>query len=182
MFRPLSITVGICCVSYAALNAYAQASSAVSFEAQIVTKAASDLMKSAEDSQSIFKEKRIAISQLRALAVECKEQGWDGYDASPLNSVAFINAENFLRALPNGTALPEIAPEPDGAISLDWIQSRHRMFTLSIGPSNRLAYAWLDGADKGHGVARFDGLTIPPRVLAGIQSIVIHGIAPVRTS
>lgn len=171
MLRPLSRTVGICCVSYAALNAYAQPSSAVSLEAQTVTKAAYALMKSAEDSQSIFKEKLIAVSQLRALASECKEQGWDGYDASPLDPVAFINAENFLRALPYGTALPEIAPEPDGAISLDWIQSRHRMFTLSIGPSNRLAYAWLDGTDKGHGVARFDGLTVPPRVLAGIQSM-----------
>ena len=66
--------------------------------------------------------------------------------------------------------MPEFAPEPDGAISLDWIQSRHRLFTLSISASNRLAYAWLDGTDKGHGVARFDGRTIPRRVLTNCDS------------
>lgn len=179
MSSSISATVGICCIGYAALNAYAQPSSAVSAEAKSVTEAASDLMRSAEDSQSIFIDKIIAISQLTALANECLEQGWDGYDASPLDPLAILNAENFLRALPKGTALPEFAPEPDGSVSLDWIQSRHRLFTLSIGPGNRLAFAWLDGSDKGHGVARFDGRTVPPRVLAGIESILGNRHAPV---
>jgi hypothetical protein len=165
-----------------ALNAYAQPSSAVSAEAQSVTKTASALMKSAEDSQSIFSDKNIAISRLRALANECQGQGWDGYDASPLDGLAILNAENFVRALPRGVVLPEFAPEPDGSVSLDWIQSRHRLFTLSIGPGNRLAFAWVDGTDKGHGVARFDGRTVPRRVLAGVESIVGDNNAPFRIS
>ena len=100
MLSPISATVGICCIGYAALNAYAQPGSAVSAEAKSVTEAASDLMRSAEDSQSIFIDKIISISQLAALANECNEQGWDGYDASPLDALAILNAENFLRALP----------------------------------------------------------------------------------
>jgi len=180
MLSPISATVGMCCIGYAALNAYAQPGSAVSAEAKSVTRAASVLMRSAEDSQSIFIDRIIAISQLAALANECNEQGWDGYDASPLDALAILNAENFLRALPKGTPLPEFAPEPDGSISLDWIQSRHRLFTLSIGPGNRLAFAWVDGSDKGHGVARFDGRTVPRRVLAGIEAIVSDSNAPVR--
>jgi hypothetical protein len=180
MLSPISATVDICCIGYAALNAYAQPRSAVSAEAKSVTDAASAVMKSAEDSQSIFSDKIIAISQLRALANECNSQGWDGYDASPLDYLAVLNSENFLRALPKGIALPEFAAEPDGAVSLDWIQSRHRLFTLSIGPGNRLAFAWVDGSDKGHGVARFDGHTVPGRVLAGIEAIVGGSNAAIR--
>jgi hypothetical protein len=181
MLIPVSATtVGICCIGYAALNAYAQPGSAVSAEAQTVTKAAFDLMRSAEDSQSIFSEKFSSISQLRQLADECSMQGWDGYDAAPIDAIALINAQNFLRALPSGTALPEFAPEPDGSISLDWIQSRYRLFSLSIASSNRLAYAWLDGTDKGYAVAHFGGSIVPQRVLAGIKSIVGDSNAPIR--
>jgi hypothetical protein len=77
-----------------------------------------------------------------------------------------------VRALPDGIPLPEFAPEPDGSISLDWILSRNRLFSVSIGHSSRLAFAWLDGADNGHGVARFDGQNVPPRVLEGIKCII----------
>lgn len=87
-----------------------------------------------------------------------------------------------MRVLPGYVPLPEFAPEPDGSVSLDWTESRHRRFTLSIGGSNRVAYAWLDGADKGHGVVRFDGTSIPPRVLEGIGSIVNHGNTPFRVA
>ena len=89
-------------------------------------------------------------------------------------------AESFLRALPEGVRIPEFAPEPDGSISLDWIQSRNRLFTLSVGSGNRLAYAWLDGADKGHGVARFDEENVPHLILECIKGIVSHGNAALR--
>jgi len=38
-----------------------------------------------------------------------------------------------------------------------------------MGPNDRLAYAWLDGTDKGHAVARFDGERVPDRILEGIK-------------
>ena len=79
--------------------------------------------------------------------------------------------ENFVRALPRDVALPEFAPEPDGSISLDWESSRSRRFSISIGVNNRLAYAWLDGTDRGHAVAYFDGRAIPLRILEGISAV-----------
>ena len=94
-----------------------------------------------------------------------------------LDRLAALSAANFIRALPDGIALPEFAPEPDGSISLDWIQSRNRLFTLSVGSTNRLAYAWVDGTDKGHAVARFDGEHVPPRILEGIRGITNRGNA-----
>ncbi len=98
-----------------------------------------------------------------------------GKKAAAIGPRTVFNAEALVRALPGRIPLPEFAPEPDGSVSLDWIQSRSRMFSLSVGIGTRLAYVWLDGADKGHVVARFDGLNVPPRVLEGIHTIMNHG-------
>ncbi len=168
--KPISL---YCLAGYASLISYAwSGASAVSVEAQAVIKAASALMRSVEGSQALFGRTAAAISQLRKLANECAEPGWDGYGAHAIDPTALQNAEMFLRALPEDLPTPEYAPESDGSISLDWIHTRHRLFSLSVGPNDRLAYAWLDGTDKGHGVARFDGVSVPQRVLADIQSIM----------
>jgi len=167
-------------VGYAALNAVARNGSAISREALAVRKAAIAVVESAQQSQALFGAKAMAIAQIWALVSECAEPGWDSEDARPPDPLAAILAEDFIRALPEGVSLPEFSPEPDGSISLDWIQSRHRLFSVSIGTTNRLAYAWLDGADRGHAVARFDGEIIPPRILEGIAGIVNHGISAIR--
>jgi hypothetical protein len=114
------------------------------------------------------------------MAEECAEQDWDGYGARPVDEDAVLNAEAFVRALPDEVPMPEIAVDPDGSVSLDWIESRHRMFTISIPAGNRIAYAWLDGAEKGHAVAVFDGLSIPVKVRDGILSILGHANAAIR--
>lgn len=155
-----------------ALQALAGGGSAISPEAAAVHKAATQVVELAERSQALFGERAAALSQLVAMAMECTEDEWDGEDAVAIDSIAVLSAQRFVRALPDGMPLPEFAPEPDGSISLDWIRSRNRIFSLSIGRSNWLAYAWLDGADKGHGIARFDGYVVPPRVLAGIRGIM----------
>lgn len=165
-----------------ALQALAGGGSAISPEARAVHEAATKVVKLTEESLALFGEKATALSQLSALEAECAEQGWDGAGATPMDPIAISLARRFVRALPDGIPLPEFAPEPDGSISVDWIASRTRLFSLSIGHSNRLAYAWLDGADKGHGVAGFDGRNVPPRVLDDIKHIVGHGYAGLRAA
>lgn len=162
----------------ATLKGYARPSSAVSPEAEAVQQAVSAVAGYAERSHALFGGKALAISQLRALANECAEEGWDGDESCALEQTAVFIAEAFVRALPNDIPLPEFAPEPDGSISLDWIKSRNRLFSISIGNSFRLGYAWLDGTDKGHAVARFDGESIPSRILEGIREIMNHGDTP----
>jgi hypothetical protein len=147
-----------------------------------VHEAASKVVKLTERSLALFGEKAAALSRLAALAAECAEPDWDGAEAAAIDPIAISSASRFIRALPDGIPLPEFAPEPDGSISLDWIASRTRLFSLSIGHSNRLAYAWLDGADKGHGVARFYGQNIPPRVLDDIKHILGHRYAGLRAA
>lgn len=179
---PEPVSIGsLCFLGYVALNAYARGGSAISVEARAARKAASSVIESAERSQSLFGNKAAAISKLRALAMECREDNWDGDGADMIDSRAVSNAEAIVRALPNGVPLPEFASEPDGSVSLDWIQSRTRQFSISVGRNQRLAYAWLDGTDSGHGVASFDGSTIPQRILEGIFAIAKNGDAPIGT-
>ena len=154
----------------------------MSLEARAVRDSAIAVVETAERSHALFGGKATAISQIWALAAECAEADWNGEGAEPIAQLAASLAADFVRALPDGVPLPEFAPEPDGSISLDWIQSRHRLFSLSVGSTNRLAFAWLDGADRGHGVARFDGTKVPSRVLQGVLSIVNHGDASLRAA
>ncbi|HAB15975.1 MAG TPA: hypothetical protein PLX89_21260 [Verrucomicrobiota bacterium] len=123
-----------------------------------------------------------AISELHRLAAECAQDGWDGEAGSAVDPMAVAIAEDFLRALPPGISLPELALEPDGALSLDWTASQHRRFTLSIGRTNRLAYAWLDGSEVGHGVANFSGATVPSRILDGLHGIMNHACTSLRAA
>ena len=169
-------------VGYAALYATVRAGSAVSSEAEAIRNTASVMVESTEESLALFGGKAVALSQLRTLANECAEENWDGNGACPIHPTAVFLTAEFLRALPDDLPLPEFAPEPDGAISLDWIQSRTRLFSLGIGASQRLAYAWLDGSDKGHAVSRFDREQIPARILQGIREIIDHGHASLRAA
>ena len=145
--------------------------SAYSAVAHEIGKMQTGIVRFAERSQALFGRKNETISRLHALANDCADDDWDGNGAYAIEPATLLNAQDFVRALPNDVPLPECAPEPDGSISLDWIQSRNKFFSLSVGCNNRLAYAWLDGTDKGHGVVRFDGTSIPSRVLKEIKSI-----------
>jgi len=167
--------------AYPAVDTLARTGSAVSAESQAVRQAVVEVLRARESSQSLFGRRAAVISQIWALVNECDEQGWDGSGAEPVDRFAAFAAVDLIRALPEDVPLPEVAPEPDGSISLDWIESKQRIFSLSVGTSGRLAFAWLDGSDRGHGAELFDGERIPRRVMAGILEIVRDGRAAIGT-
>jgi hypothetical protein len=154
----------------------------VSVEANTLTHAAIAVVRFVEGSQKLFGDKSEALSQLSELADECAGEDWDGNGAEAIEWLALDRAGQFVRALPAGVPLPDFAPEPDGSISLDWIQSRSRMFSVSVDGGNRVAFAWLDGTDSGHGVARFDGATVPGIILERIHFIMSSGNAGLRVA
>ena len=109
------------------------------------------------------------LSQVQALVTECARPGWDANEAEPISKDVAIRAADFIRALPESFPLPELAPEPDGSRSFDWIRSRGRLLSLSVGTSDRLPYAWVNSGDRGHAVVIFDGKNIPPDILERIK-------------
>ncbi len=78
------------------------------------------------------------------------------------SELAIREAEFLLRSLTPGLSEPEITIEDDAAIALEWLSSRTRMLSVSVNGSGRLAYAWLNGSESGHAVARFVGNYLPP--------------------
>lgn len=175
------LSVYVLCGS-AALSSHVYAESAVSPEAAIVRDDAADVVDRLENSQALFSKKAEAMNALEELTDECSADGWDGDGTVALNSGAVSLTKDFVRALPDQVPMPEFAAEPDGSVSMDWMQARNRMFSISVGPTQRLAFAWLDGTDKGHGVAHFDGTCVPPLIMDLILGIVNDGLATVRTA
>lgn len=146
--------------------------SAMSGEAMYLRNAVHDAASSAEQSQALFGEKAEAIQEIWRLHAECSVDDWDGYGGMPILSEAAYRAADIIRVLPRGIPMPEFSAEPDGSIALDWISSRSKLFSMSMGRTDRISYAWLDGADRAHGVAVFDGATVPPKIFEGIQGVV----------
>lgn len=153
-------------------NPFSRRETAVSHEARDVKQAADRVTQATDASQALFGNKSSAISNLFEVSGACGIDDWDGYGAEAIGPVVIRNAEMFIRAFPDELALPAISAAPDGTIVLDWISGPSRLFSVNVGWNARLAYAWLDGTDQGHAVARFDGGQIPLRILEGIRAIV----------
>lgn len=157
-----------------ALYALARPGSAVSAEAGRVRDCAVAMVDRIESSDALFGGKTPVISALWGLARSHAEAGWDGAAALPVDRQAIALASAFIRALPDDGVMPELGVDPDGAVTLDWMPSRHRMLSISFsGNSDRLAYAWIDGTDRGNGVAKFDGDTVPMRLMQAILAVAV---------
>ncbi|MGD9629224.1 MAG: hypothetical protein AB7V18_08265 [Pyrinomonadaceae bacterium] len=183
MPEPISIALSLG-LGYSALSlyGYGRSNTAISSAAQSTKNAVAELLESRERSQSLFGEKAKTISAIQELAKECAENDWDGNDSLALDSLTVWNAEEFIRSLPDDFPMPEVSAEPDGAISLDWIVSKNRMVSLSVGESNRLAFAWLDGTERGHAVVNFDGVNTPTRFFSEIHPLVKYAKPSLRAA
>jgi hypothetical protein len=62
---------------------------------------------------------------------------WDGYGAEPIDTLAMANTRAALETLKSQLPLPDIAPETNGTITLEWSADRGRAH-LEIG-SERFA-------------------------------------------
>ena len=174
MFEPLSLTVGTYMLAgFAGLGSYARSSTGVSPESALLRQAADAVNKTARTSESLFGWKTKALHQLRVMVSENDDAGLDDPDATGIDPRALAVAEAIVEVLPEGFPLPEFAAEPDGSISLDWIRSRHRMFSVSVGVTNRLACAWIDGARKGHAVEPFDGARLPEFIESTVRAFMV---------
>jgi len=160
-----------------ALGGYATARSGVSEEAMRLSDSFAQFHAHQESAESLFGVKSELISELRAIAADCAEEDWDGYGAAPVSAAAVLRAEALIRALPESIPSPEISAEPDGEISFDWLPSRTRTFSISVNAGNRLAYAWIDGSDRGNVAETFERGTLPSRLLNELRHITADASA-----
>ena len=100
------------------------------------------------------------------------EENWDGEGASPIAYVTLVNANRFLLQAAASGLSPEVEPEADGFIHLEWYTSPNCVFSVSFGPSNVIAYSGIFGEDCG--VYGTDDISdgVPEAVWAHVRRVV----------
>jgi hypothetical protein len=141
---------------------------AVSPEAALLRRAWAEIVVARERSIALFGPKSVMIQRLYEIACEARESD----EEAPVAARAVQQAAALVRALPEMLPLPEVAIDPDGDVSLDWVASQPRMFSVSVGETHGLAYAGIDGTDRGHGVAPFDGQRVPAPIISWIEAVM----------
>jgi len=78
----------------------------------------------------------------------------------------------FAMLLPRAMPIPEVAPDPDGEISFDWIGKSGKMFSVSISADGRISYAGRFGdKSKTHGIEQLSEV-FPREILLGIEKAI----------
>lgn len=103
---------------------------------------------------------------------ECSEAGWDGYDAFTITESAYFEAKKIIKNLPLTSIIPmpEIVPEPNGEISLEWYKEKRHVFVISVSGRNEIIYAGLFGINKTHGTEYFDE-SIPSIIIENLKRL-----------
>jgi len=110
---------------------------------------------------------------LRSLAEvlkECSKEGWDGYEALPINEDAYLEAKRLILSLPITIPMPEVTPEPTGEMALEWSRGNRRVFIASVSGKNQIVYAGLFGINKTHGIEYF-GDSLPSAILENLRRL-----------
>jgi len=121
----------------------------------------------------------LAVDSLARIAAECSADGWDGYGAPRISARTEGFARILLENLPMWLPAPDIVPEADGDISIEWDIGPDRIFSISVGEAGMLHYAGLFGGGvERHGVEPFSGV-VSTEVLGYIKRLV-DGAATAR--
>ncbi len=151
--------------------------SAVSSVASHLQEMIASLFRSADDAQSLTGREAKFENELRAALDELVP----GDDQCAVSAAAVQRALQLVRALPPDVPVPGVAIDPDGEVALDWMPSRTRGFSISVGDSDRLAYALMDGSSHAHGVVRFTGV-VPALLLQQLVELTADQDAAIRVA
>jgi hypothetical protein len=115
-----------------------------------------------------------ALQYLEDVVEECSAPGWDGYDALPIREEAYLETKRLIRSLPMTSfmPMPEITPEPNGEIALEWSKGVRRIFVASMSGNNEITYAGLFGMNKTHGTEYF-GDALPAVLLENLRRLYL---------
>lgn len=170
MSKPILTTAFV--AGYALLQPLARGTSAYSESARQLSEDAYAVLADMETPISLFGAQSASITALSEAAAEACQEDWDGYGGLPAMPIAVEAAADFIRALPSEITQPEVAVDPDGQISLEWFGAKDRIFSISFSDHGRVAYAGIDGTDRWRGTEMFDGNSIHPFLLMGIQRVI----------
>lgn len=106
-----------------------------------------------------------ALKVLSEVYHKCLEANWDGYGSAPITYDSYLEASKLFRMIPSSFPMPDILPEPDGEIGLEWYRENDLVFSISFSGKNIITYAGLFGKNnEAHGTEYFTD-SIPKTIL-----------------
>jgi len=111
------------------------------------------------------------LESLEQYKADCSLPNWGGDDETAVDPLAVENAAKFLKLLPAKFHRPDVVPEADGAIALEWRFGAFRSLIVSFTNSPQIEYSLLTGrlsADFGR--RQFFGL-VPLEIVRNLNRI-----------
>ncbi|MEI6656695.1 MAG: hypothetical protein WCP45_18170 [Verrucomicrobiota bacterium] len=96
-----------------------------------------------------------ALEELTDTFLDCREEGWDGYGAMPVEDASYLRAQAFLSRLLLRFPAPTASTTPHGSLTLEWISNPRRRMMVSVGCDEQIAYAAVYGDQTVQGVTSF---------------------------
>ncbi len=119
----------------------------------------------------MFNIRQNVLEDLSCIYSECSSPGWDGRGAHAIMFRVIQSVDAFIGFLPKWVPDPELTPEADGEISVDWnvaLEEGVRTFSISIAAIGGMNYAGVmaDGSTvNGY-------LTPSPETMLEIESLL----------
>lgn len=88
---------------------------------------------------------------------EASQPDWEGEGSEAVAPDTLKLAKWFVESLPRKYQTPEITPEPDGHVNLEWYNGKHRLLSVSVNPDGRLHWAAIIGSEDPRGSCVFFG-------------------------
>lgn len=106
-------------------------------------------------------------NDIQEILLECKEKGWDGYNAKPISQKSAQHSFEFIKKL-DRVPLPDLSPEPNGELGMLW-EKNGSTLVISISDEKQIAYAEVTSSGSLFGTFTFT-YDIPCRIKIFLQS------------
>lgn len=113
-----------------------------------------------------------AIRKLNELSIpQYREANWDGYGALPISEDTIKNCVIIIDALPRHVPVPDIIPEPNGDVGLDWIKGKQEL-SISVDSNENVSYAFISAdGDEMYGAGKLNGRYLPKIFIDTLNAI-----------
>lgn len=134
------------------------------------SEAATFLVKALREVREHYSRPRLQLLEPEIMALLASDAVNEGSEA--VREETAQQALIFAMLLPKSLPLPEVAQDPDGEISFDWIGKSGKMFSVSVGPDGTISYAgWFSDKSKVDGVEQLSE-RCPREILLGIEKAI----------
>jgi hypothetical protein len=110
----------------------------------------------------VLKRSQSINNQLSDIAINCNVTGWDGREATPILQNLLTLIKEFLRSLDVSINAPEITPEPNGWVGLEWKKNNNYLI-LRVRPDGEVGFFYeTHKGDQGYGNGRIQNNQFKP--------------------